>query len=129
LLFTGSTHERVNIVNIEIKSGVAIPVLLMLPNVAWMLLYKDDAGVKSAVPRVVSIAENVARFVKLAVPCFYSLQLVRNWSRVIVAIGIVCALGVYYLAWARFFANGGRVSLLSASLFGIPSPLALARNV
>jgi type IV secretory pathway VirB2 component (pilin) len=47
----------------------------------------------------------------------------------IVAIGIVCALGVYYLAWARFFANGGRVSLLSASLFGIPSPLALARNV
>ena len=33
-----------------VKSGAIIPVLLMLPNLAWMLFYSLDAGARSGVP-------------------------------------------------------------------------------
>lgn len=108
-----------------LKSGTAIPVLLMLPNVAWMLFYSLDAGAKSAVPLPLSIAENVTRFVALALPFFYPLNLKRAWSTVVL-IGMAIALAVYYLAWGRFFVGGGANALLSAPLLAIPSPLALA---
>jgi hypothetical protein len=47
-----------------VKSGAVIPVLLMLPNVAWMLFYSLDAGAKGAVPLALSSAENGARIVR-----------------------------------------------------------------
>ncbi len=110
---------------LALKSGAVIPVLLMLPNVAWMLFYSLDAGAKSAVPLALSIAENVARVVTLALPFFYSLNLKRTWSTTVL-IGMAGALAVYYLAWGRFFMGGGSASDLSAPLLAIPSPLALA---
>lgn len=110
---------------LAVKAGAIIPVLLMLPNVAWMLFYSLDAGAKSAVPVALSNAENVARFVALALPFFYSLNLKRAGSMAVV-IGMASALAVYYLAWGRFFMGGGSIALLSAPLLAIPSPLALA---
>lgn len=98
---------------LALKSGAVIPVLLMLPNVAWMLFYSLDAGAKSAVPLALSIAENVARVVTLALPFFYSLNLKRTWSTTVL-IGMAGALAVYYLAWGRFFMGGGSASDLSA---------------
>lgn len=56
-----------------LKSGAIIPVLLMLPNIAWMLFYSLNAGAKPAVRLALSVAENVARFVALALPFFYPL--------------------------------------------------------
>lgn len=67
---------------LAIRSGVIIPVLLMIPNVAWYA------------------AHTIA--------------------------GMGVALAVYYSAWIRFFLGGSTPNLLSASLIGIPSPLASA---
>lgn len=109
----------------KLKSGAFIPLLLMLPNVAWMMFYSLDVGAKATVPTALSTAENVARFVALALPFFYTLNLKRVGS-LAVLIGMGCALALYYLAWGRFFIGGGASALLSAPLWTIPSPLALA---
>ncbi len=53
---------------LAVRSGGIIPVLLMLPNVAWMLFYSLDADAKDAVAPALSIAENVVRSVALALP-------------------------------------------------------------
>jgi hypothetical protein len=110
---------------LAIKSGAIIPVLLMLPNLAWMLFYSLDAGAKSNVPVALSAAENVTRSAALVLPFFYALNRKGVWSAV-VWVGMAGALAVYYLAWGRFFMGDGSVALLSAPLMGIPSPLALS---
>ena len=110
---------------LAVKSGAIIPVLLMLPNLAWMLFYSLGAGAKSDVPVALSAAENVARSAALVLPFFYSLNKKSVWSTV-VWLGMAGALGVYYVAWGRFFIGHGSAALLSAPLMGIPSPLALA---
>ena len=112
-------------VRLAVKSGALIPALLMLPNVAWMLFYNLNAGPQVSVPVALSIAENVGRFAVLALPIFYSLNLKKTYST-LALLGMAVALAVYYLAWGRFFAGGGSADLLSAPLFGIPGPLALA---
>ena len=108
-----------------VKSGACIPALLMLPNVAWMLFYQPDASPQVSAPTALSIAENVTRVAVLAMPIFYSLNLKRTYS-MLALLGMAMALGVYYVAWGRFFAGGGSAHLLSAPLWGIAGPLALA---
>jgi hypothetical protein len=110
---------------LALKSGAAVPALLMLLNLAWMLFYTLDTGAKSAVPVALSMAENASRIVALALPFFYSLNLKRTGSKVVLT-GMGFALAMYYLARARFFTGGGSNALLSEPLLGIPSPLALA---
>ena len=56
---------------LAVKSGAIIPLLLMLPNVAWMLFYSLDAGAKSDVPVALSAAESVARSAVLAFGVFH----------------------------------------------------------
>ncbi len=110
-----------------LRSGAIVPVLLMLPNVAWMLLYSPDmdVGTHGTVPAALAIAENVSRIAALALPFFYPLDLKRAGST-LVLIGMASALAIYYAAWGRFFMGGGAVALLSAPLLAIPAPLALA---
>jgi hypothetical protein len=108
-----------------IKSGAVIPALLMLPNVAWMLFYNLNASPQVSVPLTLSIAENVGRAAVLVLPFFYSLN-VKNKYSTLALVGMAIALTVYYSAWGRFFLGGGSAELLSAPLFGIPGPLALA---
>lgn len=111
--------------NLSVKSGAMVTALLMLPNVVWMLLYPMDAGAKSAVPPALSTAESVLRFVALALPFFYTLNVKRARSTVVL-MAMAAALAVYYLAWGRFFMHDGTAALLSAPMFGVPSPLAVA---
>jgi hypothetical protein len=124
-------HERCtparNHVNLKLalKSGGIVPVLLMLPNLAWMAFYSLDAGAKADVPQALSVAENLMRFAVLALPFFYSLDLKRAGAMGVLT-AMAAALVVYYLAWGRFFVGGGATSLLSASLWAIPMPLAAA---
>ena len=110
---------------LAVKSGALIPALLMLPNVAWMLFYHLKADPSASVPLALSIAENAGRFAVLALPFFYSLDVKKEYSSLAV-VGMAIALTVYYSAWVRFFVGGGSAELLSAPLFGIPGPLALA---
>ena len=110
---------------LAVKSGALIPALLMLPNVAWMLFYNLKADPSASVPLALSIAENAGRFAVLALPFFYSLDVKKEYSSLAV-VGMAIALTVYYSAWVRFFVGGGSAELLSAPLFGIPGPLALA---
>jgi hypothetical protein len=110
---------------LSLKSGVVVPVLLMLPNIVWMLLPKLAMGSKASVPLALSIAENVARVVVLALPFFLTIQMAKKYSTLTV-VGMTLALTLYYTAWARYFAGGNAVALLSAPLLGIPSPLAFA---
>ena len=56
---------------LAVKSGAIVPLLLMLPNVAWMLFYSLDAGAKSDVPVALSAAESVARSAVLAFGVFH----------------------------------------------------------
>jgi hypothetical protein len=108
-----------------VKSGAIIPLLLMLPNLVWMLFYSLDAGTRSEVPFPLSTEENAARSAALVLPIFLSLNKKSVWSAA-AWVGMAGALAVYYLAWGRFFVGGGSVALLSAPLMGIPSPLALS---
>jgi hypothetical protein len=57
-----------------IKSGVLIPLLIMLPNVVWMLWPKADAGEHVSAPRVLTIVENIGRIAALILPLFFSLD-------------------------------------------------------
>ena len=110
---------------IALRSGVIIPVLLMLPNVAWMLLPQQSASRVGSVPVTLTIAENILRGFALAVPCFLALHLTKRFSAVALA-AMALALAIYYAAWIRFFIGGRSADLLSASLIGIRSPLAFA---
>ncbi len=117
--------KKGNRLRLTVKSGVVIPVLLMLPNLAWMLLPKLATGSKGSVPLALTNAENVARVAVLALPFFSSLDLKKKHSTLALA-GMALALAVYYSAWGRYFIGGGSPELLSAPLVGIPSPLAFA---
>ena len=82
------------------NSGAVIPVLLMLPNVGWMLSPESDGGEQGSAPSALTIAENLGRAAVLGLPFFYSLDLRRKYSTVVVG-GMGLALAVYYAAWSR----------------------------
>jgi hypothetical protein len=46
---------------LAVKSGAISPGLLMLPNLAWMLFFSLDAGVRSEAPSALPAAESAAR--------------------------------------------------------------------
>ena len=79
---------------LAVKSGAVIPLLPMLPNLAWMLFYSCDTGAKSNVPVALSAVENVARSAALVLPFFYSLNKKSVWSTA-AWVGMAAALAVY----------------------------------
>lgn len=112
-------------ISITIKSGALIPLLIMLPNVVWMLAPKAEASAATSEPFFLTILENVGRLATLILPFFFSLDMHKRLS-LPVAIGMGLALAIYYACWIRYFA-GGRVStLLGAPFLGIPIPMAVA---
>lgn len=111
--------------SIPIKSGALIPVLLMLPNVVWMLFPKVAGAKQVSEPLFLTILENIGRVAILILPFFYSLDLNKKYST-LVLIGTGLALAVYYASWIRFFVGGRSPELLSAPFLGIPLPLAFA---
>jgi len=57
-------------VNITIKSGALIPLLLMLPNVVWVLLPKVDVDEQVSEPLLLTVVENIGRAAVLILPFF-----------------------------------------------------------
>lgn len=106
-----------------IKSGAWVPVLIMAPNIVWMLLPSKDRKEQVSAPFYLTMSENIGRMAVLILPFFYTLNLTRND----LILGLMAAaLAVYYLAWIRYF-TGGRVhTLFWAPLCGIPFPMAVA---
>jgi hypothetical protein len=112
-------------ISIAIKSGALIPLLLMLPNLLWMLLPKTYAVSPVSEPLFLTIVENLGRIAILVLPFFFSLDLNKRFSvPVMVVMGL--ALGVYYGSWLRYFAGGGSIELFSTPFLGIPLPMATA---
>lgn len=85
----------------------------------------DTRAARRRAVHALTIAENLGRAAVLVLPFFYSLDLRRKYSTVVVA-GMGLALAVYYAAWSRYFVGGGTEEFLRAPLLGIPSPLAVA---
>lgn len=112
-------------INITIKSGALIPMLIMLPNVVWMLLSKADTGGQVAAPLFLTIVENIGRAAVLVLPFFFSLDLNKEHS-ILVIIGMGLALTIYYISWIRVFVGGRSAELLRAPLLGLPLPMAVA---
>ena len=114
--------------HIPIKSGALLPVLVLLPNILWVLLPPATKSESSAAPMALNIAENLGRAAILIIPFFYSFSFGRRFSGV--ALVIAClALALYYAAWARYFIGGQTLDLLGASMLRIPLPLAVAPTV
>lgn len=108
-----------------LKSGALIPLLVMLPNIVWMILPKPAAVQQTAEPLALTIVENIGRIAILVVPFFYALDWKKPLSvPVLIAMGL--ALALYYAAWIRYFSGGMTAELFRAPLLGIPLPLALA---
>ena len=112
-------------VNITIKSGALIPLLLMLPNVVWVLLPKVDVDEQVSEPLLLTVVENIGRAAVLILPFFFSLSLDKKYST-LVLIGMGLALTVYYVAWLRYFVGGRSAKLLAAPLLVLPLPMAVA---
>jgi hypothetical protein len=112
-------------ISITIRSGALIPVLLMLPNVVWMLLPEVKVRKEVDEPLFLTITETIGRFAILILPFFYSLDMKKIFS-VPVIIGIIPALAIYYACWLRYFIGGRSVGLLSAPFLGLPLPMAVA---
>jgi hypothetical protein len=111
--------------HISIKSGALIPVLVMLPNVLWMVLPRAEPSEQTSEPLFLTVLENIGRVAVLILPFFFSLDLNRRLSTPI-AVGMGLALALYYASWTRYFVGGRSAHLLAAPLLGIPLPLATA---
>ncbi|HNT76670.1 MAG TPA: hypothetical protein PKH77_16795 [Anaerolineae bacterium] len=111
--------------SIVLKSGALIPLLIMLPNVVWMLLPKVAVGAAPHEPLLLTVLENIGRLATLILPFFFALDLHKRFS-LPVMIGMGLALAVYYACWIRYFAGGRAAALLGAPFLGIPLPMAVA---
>jgi hypothetical protein len=112
-------------VHITITSGALIPILLMIPNAAWMVVPKGDSGTSAAEPWYLTVVERIGLAAVLIIPFFHSLDLHKPFAAP-AAIGMAVLLAVYYICWIRYFLGGRTVELLGASLLGLPLPLAVA---
>ena len=111
--------------HLTLKSGILIPLLVMLPNVVWMLVPKADAATPPPEPLLLTILENLGRFATLILPFFFSLDMHKKFSTPVM-IGMGLAMAVYYACWIRYFTGGRTAALLGAPFLGIPIPMAVA---
>ncbi len=118
-------HLTFGSLSITLKSGALIPLLIMLPNLVWMLAPKVKADKQTAEPLLLTIVENVGRLATLILPFFFALDVHKKFSiPVLIAMGL--ALAVYYGCWLRYFAGGRTAALLGAPFLGIPLPMAVS---
>jgi hypothetical protein len=109
-----------------IKSGIIIPVLIMVPNLIYYLKMRNKGDVpasnKSA-PTFIKIIENIGRLGILITPIFFSLNLDNRFSLFFLLLCMLF-LSLYYIAWLRHFLSGSNQIDLRKRLL-IPLPLAV----
>jgi len=107
-----------------IRSGAWIPILVMIPNVLWMLFPPVDPGFPADEPLPLVIPERAGLAAVLVLPFCYSLDLQKPFA-VPVLIGMGLLLAGYYFCWARYFAGGRPAAMLGAPFLGVPVPMAV----
>ena len=110
--------------------GGLIPILIMLPNLLWMLFPprgqpEGGAGPTGGLHRLMEILEWVGRIAALVIPFFYRIEVQSPWQVVALVVAAL-ALLFYYAGWARYFLLGRRYGLLFDRLLGVPIPLAIS---
>lgn len=114
--------------NITINSGIIFPLLILIPNLVWMIMPKPESIPTSEEPVLLTIIENIGRFATLLIPLFYAVQWQKKFTIPVLAVMTILLL-IYYSAWMRYFIHQREVEWLSKSLFGIPLPLAVAPSL
>jgi hypothetical protein len=110
--------------------GGLISILILLPNLLWMVLPprgkpEDDAVHRNGQHRVMEILEWVGRIAALVIPFFYRIE-VQSTRQVVPLVVMALALLLYYTGWTRYFTRGRSYALLFEPLLGIPLPLAVS---
>ncbi len=111
--------------DIPLRSGAVVPLLLMAPNIAWLIRPSGDARKQSPPAPSLALAENIGRIAVFVLPFFYSLKMSEPLERA-AAVAMALFLAIYYACWIRYFINGRAFALLSAPILGIPLPMAVA---
>jgi hypothetical protein len=113
-----------------IKSGIIIPVLIMVPNIIYYLIIRNKSDIPSSnksAPTLIKIIENIGRLGILITPLFYSLNLDNSFSIYFLLLCLLFLL-LYYVAWLRYFMSGSNQIDLRKSLL-IPLPLAVSPSL
>jgi len=110
--------------------GGLIPILIMLPNLLWMLFPprgqpEGSVGSTGRLHRLMEILEWVGRIAALVIPFFYRIE-AQSPRQVVALVVAALALLFYYAGWARYFLRGRRYALLFDRLLGVPIPLAIS---
>ena len=110
--------------------GGLVPILVLLPNLLWMLLPprgqpKGSTGSTPRLHRLMEILEWVGRIATLVIPFFYRVE-VQSIRQVIALAVMALALLFYYAGWTRYFVRGRSYGLLFEPFLGIPIPLAIS---
>ena len=117
-------HINIGSISFTLQSGMLVPLLLMLPNVVWMLFPKAETGEQKSVSQALEIIENVARVAVMLIPFFYALDIHKRIA-IPIMVGMVLVLMMYYACWIRYFAGGSASELFAAPFLGIPLPMAV----
>lgn len=111
-------------------ANIAIPLLIILPNLLWAVFPAIDAPApqsRAAVRRFWTAMEGLERVGQIGVfmlPLFLRVEIEKVVHKAALAV-MIGALLLYYICWVRFFRSGRRNGLLCAPLGFIPSPMAV----
>jgi hypothetical protein len=109
-----------------IKSGILIPVLIMVPNLIYFLNMRNKTDVpanKRSASKFSQMSENIGRLGILFTPIFYALNLNDRFSLYFIILCLIF-LTLYYAAWIRHFVSGSQQIDMRLSLL-VPLPLAV----
>jgi len=112
--------------------GGLVSVLILLPNLLWMLLPQESrpehsTGVAKTgwLNRWMEALEWVGRIATLVIPFLYRIE-PQSTGQVLAVTVMALALLVYYAGWTRYFVRGRRHAHLFEPLLGVPLPLAIS---
>lgn len=107
--------------------GGLVTILILIPNVLWVLFPSKSLSVKEAITRnlftkMMGIMEGCGRIAVFCILFFYHFNIKGNLAYLSLVIMAV-ALCIYYTGWVRYFLGGRTYSLLYVPLVGLPIPM------
>lgn len=106
------------------KNGGIVTLLLLLPNIAWLIRGTKGSGQTRAVSQLLGTVENILRVAVFVLPFFYTVD-ISTRERQVAGILSLLMLGGYYWCWGRYYLHNWETSYFNKRLFFIPVPMAL----